>query len=51
LHATEPAFHLQRRDTASRRGLADDGMANWEKADEAVIENVVPMAAPVNPDT
>jgi hypothetical protein len=26
-------------------------MANWEKADEAVIENVVPMAAPVNPDT
>jgi len=25
---------------ASQRGLADDGMANWEKADDAVIDNV-----------
>ena len=24
--------------------LADAGMANWEKADEAVIDNVLPMA-------
>jgi integrase len=44
-HVTEKqAIHYIKQ--ASQRGLADDGMANWEKADEAVIDNVLPMAAP-----